>query len=224
MNWFVGESKLAGDVKRYMRDFTLVEVPTEPGLIPGKARLEQWRQAAPEEFVFSLVVPRRVASLETTAESQADLKRAWRAAETLRSGWWVVRSEAGVRPTTASRRSLGELFAALAEGGRRVAWEPGGLWEDAAAAEFARDSGAHLVQDVARVEPVPGRVLYSRFLARGRGARLGMGVAELVAERVEGFQEAYLVVEGTGARYLQAALAGASGQEALDGLEPEASQ
>lgn len=224
MNWFVGESKLAGDVKRYMRDFALVEVPTEPGLIPGKARLEQWRQAAPKNFVFSLVVPRRVAGLEATPESEADMKRALRAAEVLQSSWWVVRSEAGVRPTSTSRRLLGQLFASLAVGGRRVAWEPGGLWEDDTAAEFAQEVGAHLVQDVARVEPVPGQVLYSRLLAFGRGARLGLGVSELVAERVAGFQEAYLVVEGTGARYVQTAMAGALTEGVSDGFGPEAQE
>jgi hypothetical protein len=82
-----------------------------------------------------------------------------------------------------------------------------------------------LVQDVAREMPLPAPVLYARLLALGRGARIGFGQADRVAERALCFEEAVIVVEGNGARQVAKSLRFAQKQAdedtELEGLELE---
>jgi uncharacterized protein YecE (DUF72 family) len=207
----VGEARLPGDFKRYIARFSFVEIDSEPGQIPAKARLQAAAEAAPEGFVFSLIVPSSVARLEAGANVDADWKRTQTAARVLGAKWWVVRTPASVRPTSRARSQLSELFQRLQSSGQRVAWEPGGLWEDSAAAETAHELGVHLVQDIAHQTPVPGSTLYTRVLALGRGARVGLGLAEVVAQRLQPFADAFVVVEGRGAAELQKAVAADEG-------------
>jgi hypothetical protein len=219
----VGEARLPGEFKRYVKRFSFVEVDSEPGKIPAKARMQACAEAAPEGFVFSLIVPSSVARLEAAASADADWKRAQTAARVLAAKWWVVRTPASVRPTSRARSQLSELFQRLQSTGQRVAWEPGGLWEDSAAAETAHELNVHLVQDIARQTPAPATTLYTRVLALGRGARVGLGLAEVVAERLQAFDEAFVVVEGRGAVELQKAVLTQQGLVAqeLDEQEPE---
>jgi uncharacterized protein DUF72 len=202
----VGENRLPKNFKRYTSQFSLLELDCEPGGLPGKARLEACAQAAPEGFVFSLVVPSRLASLQPGADTDKAWKAAKLAAQILKAKWWVVRTPASVRPTRRTREELGALFGHLTEGGMRVAWEPRGVWEEGAAAEVAQALGASFVQDIAREEPLAAGVLYSRLLALGRGVRVGLSLADVIAERAQGFEEAFIVVEGQGAREIQKAL------------------
>jgi uncharacterized protein YecE (DUF72 family) len=217
----VGETRLPKNFKRYAKQFSLLELDSEPGNVPGKARLEACAAAAPPGFTFSLVVPSRVASLEAGPEFDKAWKAAANVARVLRAQWWVVRTPAEVRPTRRTRESLAALVARLKEGGMRVAWEPRGVWDEAAAGDTADAIGAALVQDIAREEPRPGRVLYSRLLALGKGARVGLSLADVVAERLSRYEEAFVVVEGQGAREIQQALGlalddAASGVAGLD--------
>jgi uncharacterized protein YecE (DUF72 family) len=217
---FVGETRLPKNFKRYARQFSLLELDCEPGSIPGKARLAAVAEAAPEGFVFSLVVPSRLASLESGPDVEASWKAAQSAARLLGAKWWVVRTPAEVRPTRRSREALGALVRRLGEGGMRVAWEPRGVWDENAAADTAAAIGAAFVQDIAREVPRPGSVLYSRLLAVGKGARIGLSLADLIAERVRGYDEAFIVVEGQGARDIQQALGLANEDDGLDDLLP----
>jgi len=203
---FVGETRFPKNFKRYARQFPLLELDCEPGSVPGKARLQSIRAIAPEGFVFSLVLPSRLASLETGPELEHEWKSALGVARLLRAKWWVVRTPAEVRPTRRSRESLTAMVARLKETGMRVAWEPRGVWDETAAGDAADAMGAVLIQDVAREIPRPGSVLYSRLLALGRGARVGLSLADTVVERMRAFEEAYVVVEGQGAREIQTAL------------------
>ncbi len=218
---FVGETRLPKNFKRYASQFPLLELDCEPGTVPGKARLEACAAAAPKGFVFSLVVPSRLASLEVDSETDAAWKAAQNAANILKASWWVVRTPASVRPTRQARAALGALFARLADQGRRVAWEPRGLWDDAAAAGTAQELGVYLVQDIAREVPLPNEVLYTRLLALGKGARVGLGLADVVAERVLGFEQAFVVVEGRGAREIQQALGLAQAELGPESVDEE---
>jgi uncharacterized protein DUF72 len=213
---FVGESRLPKNFKRYARQFSLLELDCEPGNLPGREKLQSCAALAPEGFVFSLVVPSRVASLEPGAELDKGFKAALNVARILKAQWWVVRTPAEVRPTRRSRDSLGALAARLKENGMRVAWEPRGVWDEVAAAEAADAIGVSLIVDIAREAPRPGPVLYSRLLALGRGARVGLSLADLVVERVRAHEEAFVVVEGQGAREIQQALGIAAADEAED--------
>jgi uncharacterized protein YecE (DUF72 family) len=217
---FVGETRLPKNFKRYARQFSLLELDCEPGTVPGKARLAAVAEAAPEGFVFSLVVPSRLASLESGPEFEASFKAAQNVARLLGAKWWVVRTPAEVRPTRRSREALGALVQRLGDGGMRVAWEPRGVWDENAAGDTAASIGAVFVQDIARELPRPGRVLYSRLLAVGKGARIGLSLADLIAERVRPYEEAFVVVEGQGAREIQQALGLAREDDGLDDLLP----
>lgn len=213
---FVGEARFPKNFKRYAREFSLLEIDCEPGSFPGKARLQACAAVAPEGFVFSLAVPSVLAKLEAGVDTDNAWKTAKLAARILKAKWWVVRTPAEVRPTRRTREQLAALFGQLSADGMRVAWEPRGVWDEAAAAETARHMGAHLVQDIAREAPLATGTLYSRLLALGRSARVGLSLADLVAERMQGFEEAFVVVEGQGAREIQKAAKLAVGQD--DGL------
>lgn len=217
---FVGETRLPKNFKRYAKQFSLLELDCEPGNIPGKARLAAVAEAAPEGFVFSLLVPARLASLESGPDVEAAWKAAQNVARLLGAKWWVVRTPAEVRPTRRSREALAALVQRLGEGGMRVAWEPRGVWDESAAADTAASVGAAFVQDIAREVPRPGSVLYSRLLAVGKGARIGLSLADLIVERVSAFDEAFVVVEGQGARDIQQALGLAREDDGLDDLLP----
>lgn len=206
----VGETRLPKNFRRYANQYSLLELDCEPGNIPGKAKLEACAQAAPEGFVFSLIVPSRLAQLVEGDESEKAWKAAVSVARILKAKWWVVRTPAEVRPTRRAREDMAKLFRRLGESGMRVAWEPRGVWDEHVAAETAASLGVHLVQDLAREDPLSERVLYTRLLALGRGARVGLSLADLVVERVRGFEEAFVVVEGQGAREIQQALGLAS--------------
>ncbi len=222
---FVGEARFPKNFKRYAREFSLLEIDCEPGSFPGKARLQACAAVAPEGFVFSLAVPSVLARLEAGVDTDNAWKTAKLAARILKAKWWVVRTPAEVRPTRRTREQLAALFGQLNADGMRVAWEPRGVWDEAAAAETARNMGAHLVQDIAREAPLATGVLYSRLLALGRSARVGLSLADMIAERMQGFEEAFVVVEGQGAREIQKAAKLAVGQidEAL-GDEEEAEE
>jgi uncharacterized protein YecE (DUF72 family) len=212
----IGEMRLPKNFKRYTKQFSLLELDCEPGNVPGKPRLQAFAAEAPAGFTFSLLVPSRVASLESGPEFDKAWKAASNVARVLKAQWWVVRTPAEVRPTRRSRESLASLVARLKEGGMRVAWEPRGVWDEVAAGETADAIGAAFVQDVAREVPRPGRVLYTRLLALGRGGRVGLSLADVVAERLSRYEEAFVAVEGQGAREIQQALGMALDDAALD--------
>jgi uncharacterized protein YecE (DUF72 family) len=218
---FVGETRLPKNFKRYARQFSLLELDCEPGTVPGKGRLQACAALAPAGFVFSLVVPSRLASLEPGAEFDASWKAAQGVARILKAKWWVVRTPAEVRPTRRTRENLASLAARLKENGMRVAWEPRGVWDETAAGETADAIGAALVHDIAREAPRPAPVLYARLLALGRGARVGLSLADVVVERMRAYEEAFVVVEGQGAREILQAFAGhREGDDLLDGMSP----
>lgn len=211
----VGETRLPKNFKRYAKQFSLLELDCEPGSVPGKAKLQACAAVAPPGFTFSLVVPSRVASLEAGPEFDKALKSAQNVARVLRAKWWVVRTPAEVRPTRRVRESLAALAARLQEGGMRVAWEPRGVWDEKAAGETADAIGAVLVQDIAREAPRAGSVLYARLLALGKGGRVSLSLADVVAERLQRYEEAFVVVEGQGAREIQQSLGMALDDAAL---------
>lgn len=203
---YVGEARLPKNFKRYSKQFSLLELDTEPGSVPGKARLQACAAVAPPGFIFSLILPSALARLEGGPEADKVMKAARGVARVLRAQWWVVRTPPEARPTRRVRENLAALTARLKEDGMRVAWEPRGVWDETAAGETADAIGAVLVHDIAREVPRPGPVLYSRLLALGRGARVGLSLADTVVERLRGYDEAFVVVEGQGAREIQQAL------------------
>jgi len=64
-------------------------------------------------------------------------------------------------------------------------------------------------------------VLYSRLLALGRGGRVSLSLADVVAERLSRFEEAFVAVEGQGAREIQQALGMVQHDAAVDDVDDE---
>src|SRR5690349_20755986 len=107
----VGETHIPRDFARYARQYSFLELDCEPGNVPGKPRLQSCRALAPEDFVFSLVLPSSLASLQAVEGSEKVWKAAQDVAKIIRPRWWVVRTPASVRPTRKAREELGNLFA-----------------------------------------------------------------------------------------------------------------
>ncbi|MCA9600124.1 MAG: DUF72 domain-containing protein [Myxococcales bacterium] len=204
MHLSVGTVELRGDFSRYTKNFDLLEVRTDAGRAPRTARLAGWKSSAPEGFVFSVVLPSEVTQLETEPSEEA-LRRALAAAETLDARWIVARTPASVTPTARSRSRLSQLVALLPKQ-RNIAWEPAGLWEDAAAESLAAELGVVLVRDLGHAEPAPGSRIYTRLRGLGHGGRIPAGAVDLVADRLMECEEAAVVVEGSGAMNVARAL------------------
>jgi uncharacterized protein YecE (DUF72 family) len=197
---FVGTPLLRGDIGRYAKRFDLLEVSAEPGRHPRRAGLLAMRREVPGEFVFSVAPSSALVSLES-GERADDLVRESRAvADALEARWWVLRTPPSVTPSARSTRALEALVEKLAASGRGTAWEPRGIWRDDEASRVARSLGITLVRDLLREElDADQAVVYTRIRALGEGAHVGSAGAERIAERLSGANEAYVVVEGSGA-------------------------
>jgi uncharacterized protein YecE (DUF72 family) len=195
----VGQDSLRGAFHRYTSRFDLLEVPAEVGRVPRVATLHQWREEAPEGFVFSVVLGGAVGRLVPGADFDEALAGGLKAAAALRAKWIVLRTGPETTPSKRNQQRLAEAVARLPRDSCRVAWEPRGLWEPEQEETICEALDLIPVRDLRRSEPAPGVVAYTRLLALGTGARFSMESADVIAERAAGFEELYVVVEGQGA-------------------------
>jgi uncharacterized protein YecE (DUF72 family) len=195
----VGRPTIEGAITRYARSFDLLEILGEPGRHPRRPGLLEWRRVVPERFVFSIVVPSALASLEHRPDRAETLSHARMVADSLAADWWLVRTPPSVTPSARATRELSALISELRDE-RRIAWEPRGVWSDEEARRAAEQLGVYLVRDLSREERGDDQpIVYTRLRALGEGARVGAAAAERLAERLEGCADAYVVVEGAGA-------------------------
>lgn len=194
MQLHVGTATLRGNLRAYASRFNLLELRAERGRLPRPARLRTMATEAPEGFVFSLVLPKVVATLEPSASADEELAFALEAAEAVGASWLVLRTEASVMPSSRSERALAELVAKLPRT-QRLAWEPRGLWEAERADGVARDLDLALVRDVSREPAAPGNEVYARLRALGRSS-LSLGALERAAEELIDRERAFVVLEG----------------------------
>lgn len=199
MRLHIGQPALRGDIARYAQKFDLLELRADSASLPRLARLKEWRAKVPERFVFSVVLPSVVGTLEAGKELDAALAQALRVAEALKAEWLLLQTPASLGPSKRTERKLQELVERLPREQLRVAWEPRGVWEDEPTEILANRLGLHLVRDLRYRPAPPQEVIYSRLWALGAGARLSVGAVELVAERLTGRTEAYVVIEADGA-------------------------
>lgn len=194
----MGQAALTGKLERYVKVFDFLEVRAAPAL-PSPSRLKRLRGDAPDGFQFALVAPSKLVELGTSDLDVALLEATRAAAGALGARWVTLRTPAAVAPSARSRTRLARLVEALRGASAGIAWEPRGVWTDEDAEAVAAELGVVLVRDLAEYEPPPGPVVYTRLLALGRNARIGAGIIERVAERIEGVAEAFVVAEGRGA-------------------------
>jgi uncharacterized protein YecE (DUF72 family) len=193
----IGSSTLIGALERYAERLDLLEVSSEPKLLPPPKRLRKMRESVPRGFHFSVVLPSALSALPSSGV-EALLAPALEAARALEASWLLLRTLPAVTPSERSRKRLRELVAAMA-GGPRVAWEPRGVWTPEDAEGFAREIGVALVRDLGQADAPDGPVVYTRLRALGQQSRISQGAIERIAERLEDAEEAYVVVEGRGA-------------------------
>ncbi len=195
----IGQARLRGDFQRYAARFDFLEVRATPGKLPRQIRLTEYSEAAPQGFQFCVVVDDVVGALEGRAGAEQALTLALKSADSLKASWFLVQTPVGVTPSRRSRERLQGLTARLRATGRRVAWEPRGLWEPEVAAEEAAAQGVVLVQDLSRVASVAQPSRYVRLRAVGAGARVSLGALERLVVQLEGAEAAIVVMEGEGA-------------------------
>jgi hypothetical protein len=87
----------------------------------------------------------------------------------------------------------------LKAGGIAIAWEPSGLLAEAEAEQLAESLGVTLARDPARDDLPEGAVAYGRISSLGSGGRITSSALARAADRLAGFAEAYVVLEGENA-------------------------
>lgn len=194
MELHVGTSTLTGGIEKYATRFDLLELRAEVGRLPRVSRLGEMRKTVGPDFVFSVVLPRSVSTLESGHD--ADLAYALEAANALSAQWLLLRTEATIMPSARTKKRLSELLGSL-DRQRLVAWEPSGVWEEREAIALASELDVHLVRDASREELPPGEIVYTRLRALGRTS-ISLDALERVAERALEFETAHVVIEGEG--------------------------
>ncbi len=199
MQLHVGQAALRGDIARYARRFDMVELRAEPGKLPRGKQLAEWARSGPERYVFSVVLPRSVAALDSPSTTQKALEYALDCAKQLNAGWILLQTPPTVMPSARTRKRLQELVEKLTAEGRRVAWDPRGVWQEEETDAIAEELGVCVVRDLSRQPPAPGEVAYCRLQALGEATRVRAGAIEQVCENLAEFAEAFVVIEGEGA-------------------------
>jgi len=195
----VGTTTLRGSIEKF--GFDLLEVPVSPSM-PRSAILARYRQARP-----SLHLSLRL-QLEGTEPilTHPDLERAKEAGPAAGALAIVISTGPRFAPTEARRQDLADSVRALAGSARFVAWEPRGVWQPAEAERWAEAAGAVLVRDLTQADPPAGEIAYTRIRQIGVQSRITQGAIERLAEGLSAQAEAYVVVEGDGARALRSRL------------------
>ena len=196
----IGKSSLEGSFARYAQRFDLLELRAEPGTLPRTSHLHGWRETAPDGFVFSVMLPTAVASLEPGQGFDDALDYALQVVQVLQARWIVLKTPPSATPSRRTVRRLTAVVDRLPRDDCRIAWESRGLWESEQEARICSELGLTLVRDLRRHEAPGGSCVYTRLPALGSASRFTVDAAELVAQRAEELEELFVVVEGEGAR------------------------
>jgi hypothetical protein len=196
----VGTTTLRGSIEKY--GFDLLEVPVSPSM-PRPAILARYRQARPG---LHLCLRLQVEGTAPIA-SHPDLERAQEAGRAAGALSIVLSTGPRFAPSDARRQDLADSVRLLAGCARFIAWEPRGVWQPAEAERWAEAAGAVLVRDLTQADPPPGDIAYTRIRQIGVHSRITQGAVDRLAEGLSAQAEAYVVVEGDGARALRGRLA-----------------
>jgi uncharacterized protein DUF72 len=210
-----GLPRLNGRLPEYKKSFDFVELPCEPAP-PSVKHLARLRREAGETFQFGLVAGRALTELGTGSPDPELIAATRRAAEALAARWLVLRTPASAGPSARTRTKLARLAEALSGAATGLAWEPRGMWTDEELVGVATELGLTLVRDLAEQDAPPAEVVYTRLLALGRNSRLGSGAIERVTERLAEAEEAFIVIEGDGARGVAKRLRASLGEAQAD--------
>lgn len=215
MNVLVGSTSFRGNIRRF--GFDLLELPVSPTL-PRPRTLRDYRAERPDLAISLRVAP----DVALAGLTHPDVERTRSAALAAGARVIVVPTPPRFSPAPSHRARLAEFARAFGETGALVAWEPRGVWAKAEAHALAAEHGLLLVGDLTREEAAPGPVVYTRLLPLGFGARVSQSAVDRIAERVEGAETAYVVIQGDGAKIARQrlrALLGLDGAPAQKGWD-----
>lgn len=207
----VGQSPSQLAMSRYAKHLNLLEVRLDNGA-PRRRTIESMKGEAPPHFVFAVVVPKAISALESEA-TEADVASTIETARALAARWIVLRTPATARPGARTRARLTQLIGLLKAAEIAIAWEPAGLLAEAEAEAVAASLGVTLARDPARDDLPEGDVAYGRISSLGTGGRVRSSAIERAADRLAGFEEAYVVIEGDNALRAAKDLRGLLGAE-----------
>ena len=192
MKVFVGLSSFRGNIRRF--GFDVLELAVSPTLAKPKT-LAEYRAARPD-VAFAFRLDPSVVGTPT----HPDRARVVLAAKATEASVIVIPTSPGFSPTERNRALLSGLIDELRGSVKHIAWEPRGIFHRAEAERWATELGVVLVRDLAQEGRAAGPVVYTRLLPLGFGARVTQSALEHVAERLEGADEAYVIIQGEGAR------------------------
>ncbi|MBW2455425.1 MAG: DUF72 domain-containing protein [Deltaproteobacteria bacterium] len=191
----VGQPGFTGKLENYAERFDMVELRPVDTPLPGPKKLAAWRRKVPPAFAFSVVLPRAVADLTPGAALDQALEQAVESARVLQASCIVLATPATVRPTARNRDRIATLAERLPRNGHLLAWHAGGMWEAEDVLATASRGGWLPIFDAAQEPLAPGPIVYTRIHAVGNASRLGADRLALVAERLAGRRDAYVVVD-----------------------------
>jgi uncharacterized protein YecE (DUF72 family) len=197
----VGQSPSALAIARYGKHLDLLEVRLDNGA-PRRRTLEAMKSESPADLVFAVLVPKRLTSLEqdvSEGEGPALVTSVIETARVLQARWLVARTPSSARPGVRTRERLTQLIRQLEPAQVPIVWEPSGLLAEADAEALAESLGVTLARDPARDDLPEGPVAYGRIQSLGAAGRVRSSALERAAERLAGFEEAYVVLEGDNA-------------------------
>lgn len=193
----VGQSPSKLSIARYGKHLDLLEVRLDNGA-PRKRTLETMKSEAPARLAFAVLLPKHLGALETDP-TEADVTPTVETARGLNARFIVVRTPPTARPGTRTRARLTKLVELLKAAEVAIVWEPTGLLAEAEAEVLAESLGVILARDPARDDLPEGPVAYGRISSLGSGGRVRGSAIERAADRLAGFAEAYIVIEGDNA-------------------------
>jgi uncharacterized protein YecE (DUF72 family) len=197
----VGQSPSALAIARYGKHLDLLEVRLDNGA-PRRRTLEAMKSESPADLVFAVLVPKRLAALDqdpSEGEGPALVSSVIETGRSLSARWLVLRTPSSARPGARTRERLAKLIKLLQPADVPIAWEPSGLLAEADAEALAASLGVTLARDPARDDLPEGTVAYGRIQSLGAGGRVRSSALERAADRLAGFEEAYVVLEGDNA-------------------------
>ncbi|MBK8257255.1 MAG: DUF72 domain-containing protein [Polyangiaceae bacterium] len=190
----VGPAAITGDMRTAHERFDIVEVRAGDGAWPKDSTLKRWRKSAPPAFVFTVVLPPRVASLAQGADVDDLLTETLHVAAILQARCVLLQTPPDVRPTAANRKRIAALFEKIPAEGTVRCWEPSGLWEPEDIFATARSARVLPVLDATQEVLPPGAIVYTRVRAMSKAATSARGLEKL-ASSIRGRREAFVVAE-----------------------------
>ena len=207
----VGQSPSALAIARYGKHLDLLEVRLDNGA-PRRRTIEAMKSESPADMTFAVVVPKKLSTLEGELGA-ADVASVSETAQALGARFIVLRTPSTARPGSRTRARLTQLVELLRPAGVALVWEPSGLLAEAEAEALAESLEVTLARDPAKNDMHEAAVAYGRIQSLGTGGRVRSSASERAADRLAGFEEVYVVIEGDNALRAAKELRGLLGVE-----------